>query len=107
MSSLLGNKIRELRKQKGLSLDGLAKATDSSKSYIWELENREGAKPSAEKITKIAAALNVTTEFLLHDPNLAPDEVVADQAFFRKYQKMDIDTKNRLRKILDAWDDDE
>ena len=64
MPSPLGDKIRALRKQKKLSLEQLAELTDSSKSYIWELENKDDPKPSAEKIGKIAAVLEVTTEFL-------------------------------------------
>jgi hypothetical protein len=47
--SPLGDKIRALRKQKKLSLEQLAELTDSSKSYIWELENKDDPKPSAEK----------------------------------------------------------
>ena len=54
MPSPLGDKIRALRKQKKLSLEQLAELTDSSKSYIWELENKDDPKPSADKIGKIA-----------------------------------------------------
>lgn len=107
MPSPLGDKIRLLRKQKRLSLDQLAKITDSSKSYIWELENKADPRPSAEKISKIAAVLEVTTEFLLNTGATTPDAAVIDEAFFRKYQRMPDETKKRLRQILDAWDDDE
>ena len=107
MPSPLGEKIRALRKQKKLSLEQLAELTDSSKSYIWELENKDEPKPSAEKIGKIAAVLEVTTEFLLTESTASPGEEVIDEAFFRKYKGMPDDTKKRLRKILDAWDDDE
>jgi len=105
--SPLGEKIRALRKQKKLSLEQLAELTESSKSYIWELENKDDPKPSAEKIGKIAAVLEVTTEFLLNNTVETPTEQVIDEAFFRKYKKMPDDTKKRLRKILEAWDDDE
>ena len=105
--SPLGDKIRAQRKQKKYSLEQLAELTDSSKSYIWELENKDDPKPSAEKIGKIAAVLEVTTEFLLTDSVAAPGEEVLDEAFFRKYKSMPEGTKKRLRKILDAWDDDE
>lgn len=37
---MLRKKIHDLRKQKGLTLDQLAKQVNSSKSYIWELENK-------------------------------------------------------------------
>ena len=50
MASPLGEKIKNLRIEKGLSLEQLAQMTDSSKSYLWELENREQANPSLEKI---------------------------------------------------------
>ena len=103
----LGDKIRALRKEKKLSLERLAELTESSKSYIWELENKDDPKPSAEKIGKIASVLEVTTEFLLTESTTPPGEEVIDEAFFRKYKSMPEGTKKRLRKILDAWDDDE
>ena len=107
MPSPLGDKIRALRKEKKLSLERLAELTESSKSYIWELENKDDPKPSAEKIGKIASVLEVTTEFLLTESTTPPGEEVIDEAFFRKYKRMPEGTKKRLRKILDAWDDDE
>ena len=44
----LGDRIRNLRKEKGLTLDQLAEQSGSSKSYIWELENKSPPRPSAE-----------------------------------------------------------
>ena len=104
MPSPLGDKIRALRKQNKLSLEQLAKLTDSSKSYIWELENKD-PKPSADKIRKIAAVLDVTTEFLLTESAATPDEQVLDEAFFHKYKTMSESDKKKIRKILDAWED--
>lgn len=106
MTSILGEKIRRLRKEKGFSLDKLAELTETSKSYLWDLENRKPRRPSADKINRIAAALEVTPEYLLEEREVAPDEKVADEAFFRKYQKLDPDTKKKLRKIMDAFDDE-
>ena len=104
--SPLGEKIHNLRKQKKLSLDQLAELTDSSKSYIWELENKDAPNPSADKIAKLAVVLEVTTEFLLTENTASPDEKVVDEAFFRKYQTMPEDTKKKIRKILDAWNEE-
>ena len=106
MPSPLGDKIRALRKQKKFSLEQLAELTDSSKSYIWELENKDDPKPSAEKIGKIATVLEVTTEFLVTESTATPDEAVRDEAFFRKYKTMPEGTKKQIRKILDSWDDE-
>ena len=106
MPSPLGDKIRELRKQKKLSLEQLAELTDSSKSYIWELENKDNPKPSAEKVTKVATALEVTSDFLLSDSTTGPDGDVIDEAFFRKYKTMSEPDKRKIRRIIDAWEDE-
>ncbi len=106
MPSPLGDKIHALRKQKRLSLEQLAELTDSSKSYIWELENKDDPKPSADKITRLAAVLEVTTEFLLTNSVSTPDDAVLDEAFFRKYKTMSDGDKKKLRRILDAWEDE-
>ena len=99
----LRKKLQELRIAKGLSLDDLSKKTGSSKSYLWELENRENTNPSAEKLAKIAQVLDVTYEYLLDDSVDTPDDDVSKQVFFRKYDKLDLDTKKKLNDILDAW----
>lgn len=85
-----------------MSLEQLAVLTDSSKSYLWELENRDKPNPSLDKVTKIATALNLTSEALLGtaSPDLAAE---ADKAFFRKYQELDDKDKERLRKMVDDW----
>ena len=106
MPSPLGEKIRALRKQKKMSLERLGELTDTSKSYLWQLEMQDDPKPSADKITRIAAALDVTPDFLLTAPEATPGDAVADQAFFRKYQGMSDRDKKRLRQILDAWERD-
>lgn len=106
MPSPLGDKIKALRKQKQLSLEQLATETDSSKSYIWELENRDDPKPSVDKIKRIAEALGVTTEFLLTDKATTPDERVVEEAFFRKYRKLSSSDKKKIQQIVDLWDDE-
>ncbi|BCO30026.1 transcriptional regulator [Thiohalobacter sp. COW1] len=96
----LGNRISELRKSKGLTLEGLAKKIGSTKSYVWELENKPGIRPSAETVYKIAVALETTVEDLMGKPINADD--VQDQVFFREYQGLKQETKKQLKSILDA-----
>lgn len=105
MSSPLGDKIRARRTQLEKSLDDLAKETGSSKGYLWELENRDNPNPSIDKLTKIATALGVTSEFLLESSQSTPDQDVLDQAFFRRYQGLDPKAKARMTKFLE-WDED-
>lgn len=107
MPSLLGTKINELRRERGMTLEQLAQATNSSKSYMWELENKDVARPSAEKLDRIAQALDVTASYLIDVSQSAPTEDVADTAFYRQYQKLDTDKKVMLKRILDALDRDD
>jgi transcriptional regulator with XRE-family HTH domain len=104
MPTALGEKIRQLRKEKELTLEDLAKLTESSKSYIWELENKNMPRPSADKIGKIAAVLGVTPEFLLDTSEASPTPNVVDEAFYRKYRKMDPEVKAKIRSIVEVWD---
>lgn len=103
LTTQLGNKIRELRKQKGYTLEKLAQMTDSSKSYIWELENKAPPRPSADKVARIAGALGVTTDYLMSATKAAPNGDVLDRAFFREYQGLDESTKEKLRELVKLW----
>lgn len=101
----LGDRIRELRKKKGYTLEKLAELTDSSKSYIWELENKQPPRPSAEKIGRIARVLGVTPEYLI-DPGEMNIAEAADEAFYRKYRRLDSATKEKFRRMIEVWDEE-
>jgi transcriptional regulator with XRE-family HTH domain len=108
MASPLGDKIRARRTELNMSLDQLAKAAECSKGYLWELENRDKANPSADKLIKIAAALGLTTEFLLdHSAEVEPATGVLDEAFFRRYKELDSKRKEKVQRFLEMWDDED
>ena len=67
MAASLSEKIRKVRKDKGLTLEGLANKVGSSKSYIWQIETDSKIKPSAQLIAKIAEALDVTVDYLVRE----------------------------------------
>ena len=107
MATPLGDKIRERRKAKGFTLDKLAEVSESSKSYIWELENKNPPRPSADKLAKIATALDLTVDYLIGaDASGGAVEEATDKAFFRKYQRMDATTKDKIRRMVDLLGDD-
>ena|ERR1700734_487258 len=101
MPNTLGEKIRKLRKEKGYTLDKLAEVTESSKSYIWELENKNPPRPSADKVSRIAEALGVTSDFLSDDAETTPTEEVRDAHFYRQYRRLPTPTKDKLRKMME------
>ena len=99
----LGEKIRSLRRSRGYTLERLGELVGSSKSYIWELENKNPPRPSAEKVSKIAQALGVTVDFLLDadQPELTTDAL--DEAFYRGYRQLNPETKEKFRQLLKMW----
>lgn len=109
MSSTLGRKVRDLRQEKGFTLEQLATAAGASKSYMWEIENKAVARPSAEKLARIAEALGVTTEYLVDDNRTEPSANQQDEAFFHRFQSADKSVKKKLSQILDllSEEDDE
>ncbi len=100
MPNALGDKIKSRRKEKGFTLEKLADLTGSSKSYIWELENKKKPpRPSADKLLKIADQLGVNIEYLIGtEQNLGEAEAV-DAKFYRDYRKMSPETRKRIREM--------
>ena len=98
-----GKRIKELRTEKGLTLDQLAQETGSSKSYIWELENKNPPRPSAEKLSAIAAALEVTVDYLIGSDEQTLEEA-EDTAFFRKYRSLPEETRRQIREMARILD---
>jgi transcriptional regulator with XRE-family HTH domain len=106
VATALGDKIRELRQKKGYTLEKLAELTQSSKSYIWELENKNPPRPSAEKLGAIARTLGVTVDYLIGSDTPEALETAQDRAFFREYQRMSPALKAKLRQMRELLDDE-
>jgi len=103
MSTIFGNKIKNLRREKGFTLDSLADAAGMSKSYLWELENRESPRPSVEKLAALAKALSMDVSYFLDEEATSPEERHLDQAFFRNYGELDSTAKEQMRRIMETF----
>jgi transcriptional regulator with XRE-family HTH domain len=62
--SAIGQKIRTIRREKGMSLSDLAKRTGFAKSYLSQIENLK-REPSISALSQIAHILDVDVLFLL------------------------------------------
>ena len=60
----LGQKIKQLRLEKGVSLQAVADAVEASKPHIWELERGTSKNPSLELVSKLATYFGVTIDYL-------------------------------------------
>ena len=103
MANVLGAKIKELRKEKALTLEQLAEKIGSGKSYIWEIENKGVKRPSAEKLAAIAKALDVTTDYLIDDTQTEISDDLEKEVFYRKLGQLDKGDQDRIMDMIDAW----
>jgi transcriptional regulator with XRE-family HTH domain len=101
MPSAFGSRLRRLRDAKKLTLQQVADAVGCTKAYIWELEMKEGQRPSAERIQAIAKVLGVTMADVMGEPiQQVPQASPEDVAFFREYAGMTDEEKDRYRQAL-------
>ncbi|MDR4888910.1 helix-turn-helix domain-containing protein [Fredinandcohnia sp. QZ13] len=62
---MIGSRIKELRKQKRLTITELAKRAGVSKSYLSYIERDVQKNPSLQFLTKISKPLDTSIEYLL------------------------------------------
>jgi len=65
---MIGQRIRDLRKQKRMSQTELAKSAGVSQTTVTAWETGK-AEPSSSAVSKLADIFNVTTDYLLGRPN--------------------------------------
>ena len=61
----IGERIKEERTSRGLSLYKLSQLSNVSKTYLSEIESGKKANPSADVLLRIASALNVSLPYLI------------------------------------------
>lgn len=105
MSEKFGEKMRKARMAKKATLEDLANAIGSSKAYVWQLENKKSAKPSADLLLKIANFLAVSPDFLLDDGREEQTETQLDDAFFRTFQRLSESDKRYIHRIMTGLDE--
>ena len=102
-----GQRIRELRKSKSLSLRALAEAVGVSFTYISKIENEKldfGEYPGEDLIAKLATALGVEADELLILAKKIPEKIkrriIERPEAFRRFAELDDATIDRLLREL-------
>lgn len=72
----IGKRVRKLRLDKCLSQELLAEQCDISTSFLGHIE-RGTRKMSLETLVRLAAVLDVSTDYLLADRSLTSEHVLA------------------------------
>lgn len=113
----IGARIRVYRQTAEMSLSELARVSEISKSYLWNLENRSGhQQPSATTLYQVAKALGTTMSELLGKKLLVEPAAQTDLdpvlAKFAKSEKLNaaevatlasIQWRGEPPKTVDRW----
>ena len=101
MASAFGARLRRLREAKKLTLQQVADEVGCTKAYIWELEMKDGQRPSAERVQALARVLGVTMEDIMGEPiEQVPQASPEDVASFLEYAGMTDEEIDRYRQAL-------
>lgn len=101
--SLLGEWVRRVRQEQGLSQRALADQSGLSRSYVCDIERGRGAEPSLTTLDKLAAALGASRADLMRaagliDRALVPRESEDERRMLSVYRDLgDEGRRNVLR----------
>lgn len=96
---MIGNNLKQLRKEKGLSLESLAKKAGVSKAHIWTIE--KGNSPKLDTVYKIAQALDVSVDLLI---DITIDKTSTNErTLIRRYRKLSDRDKKWLLGIANVF----
>ena len=103
MNTLLGQRIREQRKEKGWTIEQFAERVDLSTNYVGDLER--GVKiPKLETFIRIVEVLDVSADVLIRD-SVASASHVADDELCKKLSQLTPGQKKAAIDILNAYTD--
>lgn len=99
-SITFGNRLSQVRKEKKISQDALAKKIAQHGAVIGRYE-RDEVKPSIEIAAKIADALEVSLDYLVGSTDLLLDKGTINR--IQDIQKLDNENKDHLFALMDAF----
>ncbi|MFC3050789.1 helix-turn-helix domain-containing protein [Kordiimonas pumila] len=107
MSDSFGKKVRKLRQDQSLTLEDLAEKLETTKNYVWQLENKSPARPSGQLLLKIADIFEVSPDFLIDDSIKEESINQRHEALFRRIKNKNLSNEDieKALKILDMLDD--
>lgn len=98
-------RLKNTRTKKGLSQSQLGQLVNLHYTQIGRYENK-GAQPSADVLSKLADALDVTTDFLMSGSREDIAEGIGDKELISKFKKiasLPADQKHIVTELIDAF----
>lgn len=106
---MVGDKIKEIRSLKGMSLSKLATKAGISKGYLSDIEKGVKDNPSTELLEKIANALEVSISDLFGNESTLDklDFLEEDmKIMFSKAQKMSKENRKKVLKMMELFEEE-
>lgn len=104
---MIGTRISELRKMKGIKLCDLANKAEISKSYLSNLENNRKENPSPAVLEKIANVLDVkVSDFFDQEPLEDKLSFLEEdmKILFSKAQKLSKSDRQKVLKMIEIFE---
>ncbi|MFX3623074.1 MAG: helix-turn-helix domain-containing protein [Ectobacillus sp.] len=98
---MIGERIKRLRLQRGISLTELAEKAGVAKSYISSIERNLQQNPSIQFLEKIAQVLRVPVDALLYDETLKEKELDSEWLKLVKDAMESGVSKDQFREFLE------
>ncbi len=98
-------RLKEARNKKGLSQSQLGQMVNLHYTQIGRYENK-GAQPSADVLSKLANALDITTDFLMYGSREDMADGIGDKELisqFKKITQLPADQKKIVKELIDAF----
>ena len=94
------DRLANLRKQRGLTQEGLTDLVEITKTQIYRYE-RSNAQPTLDVIKRLAISLSVSTDELIFEENeRKPDDNLA--LLFEGVNQLNLDEKHVIREIIEG-----
>ena len=97
----IGDRIKEIRKKRGLTQEQLAEKLDISVQFVGQIER--GLKlPSMPVFIKLVEILNVSSDYLLRD-SVSTGQLLGDNALGRKIENLKLKHRIALEALIDTY----
>ncbi|MBO1578186.1 helix-turn-helix domain-containing protein [Bacillus sp. XF8] len=98
---MIGERIKRLRLQRGISLTELAEKAGVAKSYISSIERNLQKNPSIQFLEKIANVLQIPVDTLLHDETTSESQLDSEWTHLVKEAMNSGVSKEQFREFLE------
>lgn len=93
-------RLKQLRIEKGQSLQDVADAVQASKAHIWEIEKGRSRNPSIELLSRLASHFGLSVSALIGEHVHADDDEAL--VFYQSIRRLPKSDRELLKAVIDG-----